>query len=43
MTGLVLFFILYKSGSPIAYAVLKQTGKYWHTFKLRVLISNMVV
>ncbi|KAI9244749.1 hypothetical protein EDC94DRAFT_530704, partial [Helicostylum pulchrum] len=43
MTGFILFFILYKSGSPIAYAVLKQTGKYWQTFRLRALISNVVV
>ncbi|KAI9334851.1 acyl CoA binding protein-domain-containing protein [Pilaira anomala] len=43
MTGFILFFILYKTGSPIAYAILKQTGKFWQTFKLRVLISNVVV
>ncbi|KAG2229868.1 hypothetical protein INT48_005144 [Thamnidium elegans] len=43
MTGFILFFILYKSRSPIAYAVLKQTGKYWQTFRLRALISNVVV
>lgn len=43
MTALILFFILYKSGSPVAYAILKQSNKMWQSFKLRVLISNVVV
>ncbi|KAI8967020.1 acyl CoA binding protein-domain-containing protein [Mycotypha africana] len=43
MTAFILFFILYKSDSPIAFAILRQAQKFWRSFKLRVLISNVVV
>ncbi|KAI8993447.1 acyl CoA binding protein-domain-containing protein [Pilobolus umbonatus] len=43
LTALILFLFLYKNGSPIAYAILKQSGRFWKTFKLKVLISNTVV
>ncbi|KAL9544023.1 hypothetical protein MBANPS3_007840 [Mucor bainieri] len=43
MTAFILFFILYKTNSPIAFAILKQSSRFWQSFRLRVLISNVVV
>ncbi|KAL7308917.1 hypothetical protein PS15m_011056 [Mucor circinelloides] len=43
MSAFILFFILYKANSPIAFAILKQSNKFWQSFRLRVLISNVVV
>ncbi|GAN00614.1 acyl--binding protein [Mucor ambiguus] len=43
MTAFILFFILYKTNSPIAFAILKQSSRFWQSFRVRVLISNVVV
>ncbi|KAI8048948.1 acyl CoA binding protein-domain-containing protein [Gilbertella persicaria] len=42
MTVFILLIILYKSGSPVAYAIMKQASKMWQSFKLRVLISRVI-
>ncbi|KAI8366788.1 uncharacterized protein BYT42DRAFT_587887 [Radiomyces spectabilis] len=42
-TALLLFFILYKRQSPIAYTILAQLSRVWRRFKLSILFTKVVV
>ncbi|KAI7904600.1 acyl CoA binding protein-domain-containing protein [Cokeromyces recurvatus] len=42
LTVLILFLILYKSGSPLANVILKQASKLWYSIKFRTLIANKI-
>ncbi|KAI9468995.1 MAG: acyl CoA binding protein-domain-containing protein [Benjaminiella poitrasii] len=42
LTVLVLFLILYKSGSPLANVILKQVSKLWQSLKFRILLTNKI-
>ncbi|KAG0186831.1 hypothetical protein DFQ28_007259 [Apophysomyces sp. BC1034] len=43
ITVFVLFLILYRSGSPIAFTILGQLSRAWHKIRMRITISSVVV